>query len=62
MRIRIDERMVTMGMLGVNATAHELGHWLDIEAGKFIGVEHTMRIGEHTQKMPSLAEVWQGTT
>jgi hypothetical protein len=55
-----DERTVTMGTLGVNATAHELGHWFDIEAGKFIGVERTMRIGERTEKMPSLAEVGQG--
>ena len=60
MRIRIDERTVTMGTLGVNATAHELGHWLDIETGKFIGIEHLMRIGEHMEEMPSMAEVGQG--
>jgi hypothetical protein len=45
MRIRIDERTVTMGTLGVNATAHELGHWLDTETRKFIGIEDLMRIG-----------------
>jgi hypothetical protein len=38
-----------------------LGHWLNIETGKFIGIEHLMRIGEYMEEMPSKAEVGQGS-
>lgn len=34
-----EERTVTMGISGVNALAHELGHWLDYESGAVQGVE-----------------------
>jgi hypothetical protein len=56
-----DEKTVTMGTRACNAMAHELGHWLDIESGCFIGIEHLMRIGERVEEMPSLAEVGEGS-
>jgi hypothetical protein len=54
------ERTVTMGTRGCNAMAHELGHWLDIESGHFIGITNKVRIGERMEEIPSLAEVGEG--
>jgi GGDEF domain-containing protein len=51
-----DEKTITMGVAGVNSLGHEMGHWLDMEAGKLIRAEARARVGDKMIRTSSIAE------